>query len=51
LRGGRGRDVLRGVDGWADQLNGGLRRDRCVGDQLDTFRRCERIIVVHVTPA
>jgi hypothetical protein len=51
LNGGRGNDRLRGLDGFADQLNGGRgRHDRCTGDQLDSFRRCEIIRVFFVQP-
>jgi Ca2+-binding RTX toxin-like protein len=48
LRGGRHDDRLRGVDGEVDQLNGGSGFDRCVGDQYDTFRRCDATYVIEV---
>jgi RTX calcium-binding nonapeptide repeat (4 copies) len=48
LRGGRDNDRLRAIDGEADQVNGGSGFDRCRGDQFDSFRRCEVVVVVTV---
>lgn len=48
LRGGRHNDRLRAIDGEADQVNGGSGFDRCRGDQFDSFRRCEVVVVVTV---
>lgn len=48
LRGGRHNDRLRAIDGEADQVNGGSGFDRCRGDQFDSFRRCEVLVVVTV---
>jgi Ca2+-binding RTX toxin-like protein len=49
LYGGRGRDQLRAADGLADQLFGGPGvHDGCVGDKHDTFRGCERIVILNV---
>ena len=50
LFGGRGRDRLRAADGFADVVSGGRGRDRCTGDQLDSFRRCEVVVVFFVQP-
>lgn len=46
LRGGRDNDVLRGIDGERDVLAGGSGIDRCRGDSIDIFLRCEIITVV-----
>lgn len=51
LFGNRGNDRLNGVDGYPDVLNCGLgNNDRARGDQLDSFIRCEHVLVFFVQP-
>ena len=42
LKGGTGTDLLKARDGdERDTLDGGKGFDKCVGDQLDTYKSCE----------
>ena len=51
LFGGRGNDRLNSINGFADVVGGGRgRNDRCRGDQLDIFLRCEHVIRFFIQP-
>ena len=45
LYGGRGNDRLRGTDGYVDRLGGGRGYDICIGDDVDSFFRCEVVLI------
>ena len=46
ITGGKGRDLVRAIDGSRDQVNCGPGVDRAKVDGIDVIKGCERLIAV-----